>query len=123
MVKRYNPSAKIQRSTAPYEEEAISFVERCLDGEFVKYEAYRSLEAKYNKLVYGKICYNVAKRANLSCQEVQDRVEDFCLDHYKHFECYPMDIEVTDGVFIDFYPMMEIFAYSERQREQENAQS
>jgi len=34
-----------------------------------------------------------------------------------------MDIEVTDGVFIDFYPMMEIFAYGERQREQENAQS
>jgi len=32
MVKRYNPSAKIQRSTAPYEEEVISFVERCPDG-------------------------------------------------------------------------------------------
>lgn len=124
MVKRYNPTAKIQSSMAPYEEEAVVVIEQCPDGEFVKHEAYRSLEAKYNKLVYGKTCYNISKRTNLSCQEVQKRVVNFYQnyqeyqDNNKQFEHCPMEMEISDGFFIESNAIMKIVKNSEEQSEQ-----
>lgn len=114
MVKRYNPTAKIQSSMAPYGEEAVVIIEQCSDGEFVKYEAYRLLEKKYAKLFYGNECVKIASFLKIPYKKLQETVLDYCLDHYKHFECYPMDMTIDDKIVVSFEAIMEILEYSER---------
>lgn len=77
MVKRYTPTATIQRSHYDdVSDEAVVTVEQTSDGKYVSYEAYRSLEAEYNKLVYGKECVRISKATGLTCDEVYSKVRN-----------------------------------------------
>lgn len=114
MVKRYTPTAKTSYAyCGDNSDEAVVSLKKDAKGEYVKYEAYRSLETKYNKLFYGKECVRIAKRAGLSPEEIQCRVKDFCSDHYKHFGCYPFDMEVAENIVINFETMMDIISYQD----------
>jgi hypothetical protein len=114
MVKRYTPDAKAQAWHYGSEpDEAVPEMVKDPNGRYVTYEAYRLLEKKYEKLFYGEECYRVAKKTGLSCQQVQDMVNDFCNDHMKHFGCLPaeMDFGDIDGVVINTNSMMKILPF------------
>lgn len=114
MVKRYTPTAMI--SYACYDDnsdEPIISIDKDPKGKFVKYEAYRSLEAKYNKFVYGADCLCISKATKLSPKEVQNRVRKFCSTHYLDFNYYPTQMDITNNVTINLTTMMAIISYGE----------
>lgn len=63
---------------------------------------------------HGKECVRIAKRAELSPEEIQYRVKDFCSDHYDHFGYYPADMEVVENIVINFETMMDIISYQDK---------
>ncbi len=43
-------------------------------------------------------------------KERNEEVYDFCKDHYYHFDTYPNDCELSNGVVVDFADIMIILS-------------
>lgn len=102
MVKRYTPTATIQRSQYDdVSDEAVVTVEKTSDGEYVSYEAYRSLETEYNKLAYGKECVRISKATGLTCEEVYSKVRN-------EYTYRPEPMTIKDNVTINHNSILDI---------------
>lgn len=78
----------------------------------------RNAQYKYDSLRFGKVCVEIAKRANMTAYDVHNQVIDYCSDHYQHFEFYPADMEIgDDGILISNEGLLEILNHHDRFKE------